>query len=142
MAKAAEYGEWLKRPKGAIPKIHGLKRERAQKLIEAALTSSPQRPLWLSAAEIVDLLNCYGIRIAETLVARTPAEAAAAASRMGFPVAVKLASSTIAHKTDVGGVALDLKSEKEVEEAFNDIKARLAGWAVRERWRGSPCSAW
>jgi acetyltransferase len=127
LAKAAQYGEWLKRPKGAIPRIHGLKREKAQNIIEAALTSSPQRPLWLPAAAIVDLLDCYGIRIAETLVAKTPAEAAAAASRLGFPVAVKLASATIVHKTDVGGVALNVMSEKEVEKAFNDIKARLAG---------------
>jgi acetyl coenzyme A synthetase (ADP forming)-like protein len=126
LAKAAEYSDWLKRPKGSIPKIRGLKQERAQKIIDSALTSSPARPLWLSAQGIADLLNCYGIRIAETVAAKTPAEAAAAASRLGFPVAVKLASSTIVHKTDVGGVALGLTSEKEVEEAFADIKAKLA----------------
>jgi acetyl coenzyme A synthetase (ADP forming)-like protein len=126
LTKAAEYGAWLSRPKGVIPKIRGLKRERAEKIVESALTSSPARPLWLSAQSIADLLNCYGIRFAETAVAKTPAEAAAAASRLGFPVAVKLASSTIVHKTDVGGVALNLMSEKEVEKAFNDIKYRLA----------------
>jgi acetyl coenzyme A synthetase (ADP forming)-like protein len=125
LAKTAEYSDWLKRPKGSIPKIRGLKRERAQKLIDAALTSSPERPLWLSAQGIADLLNCYGIRIAETVVAKTPAEAAATASRLGFPIAVKLASSTIVHKTDVGGVSLGLTSEKEVENAFLDIEARL-----------------
>jgi acetyl coenzyme A synthetase (ADP forming)-like protein len=125
LAKATEYGEWLKRPKGTIPKIQGLKRERAQKLMESVLTSSLQRPLWLSADAITDLLHCYGIRIAETVPAKTPAEAAAVASRMGFPVAVKLASSTIVHRTDVGGVALDLMSEKEVEKAFNNMKAKL-----------------
>jgi acetyltransferase len=126
LAKAAEYCDWLKRPKGSIPKIRGLKQERAQKLIDATLTSSHARPLWLSAQEIADLLDCYGIRFVETVVAKTPAEAAAAASRLGFPVAVKLASSTIVHKTDVGGVALGLTSEKEVEKAFTDMKARLA----------------
>jgi acyl-CoA synthetase (NDP forming) len=126
LAKAAEYSDWLKRPKGSIPKIRGLKRERAQRLIDSALTSSPKRPLWLSAQGTVDLLNCYGIRIAETVVAKTPAEAAAKASRLGFPVAVKLASSTIVHKTDVGGVALGLSSEKVVEKTFTDMKARLA----------------
>jgi acetyl coenzyme A synthetase (ADP forming)-like protein len=126
LAKAAEYSDWLKRPKGSIPKIRGLKRERAQKLIDSALISSPERPLWLSAQGIADLLNCYGIRIAETVVAKTPAEAATTTSRLGFPVAVKLASSTIVHKTDVGGVALGLTSEKEVEKAFTDIKAKLA----------------
>jgi acetyl coenzyme A synthetase (ADP forming)-like protein len=125
LAKAAEYNDWLKRPKGSIPKIRGVKRERAQKLIDSALISSPTRPLWLSAQGIADLLDCYGIRIAETVVAKTPAEAAAMTSRLGFPVAVKLASSTIVHKTDVGGVALDLMSEKDVKGAFNDMKAKL-----------------
>jgi acetyltransferase len=126
LAKAVEYSDWLKRPKGSIPKIRGLKPERAQKIIDSALTSSPARPLWLSAQGIADLLNCYGIRLAETAVATTSAEAADMASRLGFPVAVKLASSTIVHKTDVGGVALDLTSEKEVAKAFADMKTKLA----------------
>ena len=126
LAKAADYGEWLDRPKGAIPKMRGLKRERAQAIIESALSSSSQRPLWLSAGDIDELLGAYGIRAIETLMASTPAEAAAAAKKLSFPVAVKLASSTIVHKTDVGGVALSLTSEKEVEKAFTDIKAKLA----------------
>jgi acetyl coenzyme A synthetase (ADP forming)-like protein len=136
LAKTADYSEWLKRPKGVIPKIQGLKREKAQELIESALTSSPQRPLWLSAGAIADLLGCYGIRITETRMAKTPAEAAAAAAKLGFPVAVKLASATLVHKTDVGGVALDLMSEKEVEKAFNDIQARLAGMGREAEMEG------
>jgi acetyl coenzyme A synthetase (ADP forming)-like protein len=126
LAKAAEYRDWLKRPKGSIPKIRGLKGEKAQKIIDSALSSSHARPLWLSAQEIADLLDCYGIRFVETVVAKTPAEAAATASRLGFPVAVKVASSTIVHKTDVGGVALGLTSEKEAEKAFTDMKTGLA----------------
>jgi len=126
LAKAAEYGEWLRKPKGAIPRIRGIRRERAQRLIESAMTRSARRPFWLWAREIADLLDCYGIRFAETLMAETAAEAAASASKVGFPVAVKLASPTIVHKTDVGGVKLDLRSESEVEKAFQDIRARLA----------------
>ena len=90
------------------------------------MTHSAQRPLWISAEDISELLNCYGIRMVETSMAKTPTEAAALASRLGFPVAVKLSSSTIVHKTDVGGVILDVNSESEVERAFHDIKARLA----------------
>lgn len=126
LAKAAEYNDWLKRPRGSMPKIRGLKRQKAREIIDSALTSSADRPLWLSAQMTADLLKCYGIRIAETAAAKTPTEAAAAASRLGFPVAVKLASSTIVHKTDVRGVVLGLNSEDEVEKAFKDIKARLA----------------
>jgi acetyl coenzyme A synthetase (ADP forming)-like protein len=126
LARAVEYSEWLRRPKGTIPRIHGIKREKARKTIEKAITRSAQRPLWLSAQEIADLLSCYGVCFAETIMSEAAAEAAAAGSRVGFPVAVKLASSSITHKTDVGGVKLNLTSESEVEKAFNDINARLA----------------
>jgi acyl-CoA synthetase (NDP forming) len=71
------------------------------------------------------LLECYGIRAVETAVAKTATEATALASRIGFPVAVKLNSSTIVHKTDVGGVILDVKSADEVEKAFDNIRAKL-----------------
>jgi acetyltransferase len=126
LARAAEYGEFMSKPKGSIPRIRGIKRERARQLIESAMTQNTRRPFWLSAGEIGDLLPCYGIRFVDTLVAHTPAEAAAAASKVGFPVAVKLASSSIVHKTDVGGVRLDLKSGGEVEGAFDAMRARLA----------------
>lgn len=136
LAKAAEYGELLMKPKGTIPKIRGIKREKARRIIESAMTQVAQRPLWLSAKGIAGLLNCYGIRSVKTLLARTATEAATSASRIGFPVAVKLTSSTIVHKTDVGGVMLDLKSESEVERAFNDIKARLTELGRQHKMEG------
>lgn len=126
LSRAVEYGEWLRKPKGVIPQIRGIKHDRARGIVEQAMTRSAQRPLWLSPQEISDLLSCYGIRLAQTRVSRTAAEAAGAASKVGFPVAVKLDSSTITHKTDVGGVKLNLKSEKEVAKAFNAIRAKLA----------------
>jgi len=125
LAKATEYGELLRKPKGIIPKIRGIKREMARRIVESALTRTAERPLWLSAEEIAELLSDYGIRGIETLMARTAAEAATLASRIGFPVAIKLASATVVHKTDVGGVMLNLKSEAEVKEAFKAIKTRL-----------------
>jgi acetyl coenzyme A synthetase (ADP forming)-like protein len=125
LAKAAEHRELISRPRGTIPKIRGLNRRRAQKIIEAALTRSEQRPLWLSAEDAMELLRCYGIRTVKTLVAKTSAEAAVVACDIGFPVAVKLSSATITHKTDVGGVILDLDSESAVEEAYKEIQTRL-----------------
>jgi acetyltransferase len=100
------------------------------------MTRSTDRPLWLSPEEIANLLSCYGIRFAETLMAKTTAHAIAAASRVGFPVAVKLSSSTIVHKTDVGGVKLGLESEIEVKKAFNDIKSRLTEMGRQDEMDG------
>jgi acetyl coenzyme A synthetase (ADP forming)-like protein len=125
LAGAVSYNEWRRRPKGVIPRFAGLKKARARKLIEAAMSRSAQRPLWLSDSEIARLLDCYGIRFTETRIARTASEAAAVAARIGFPVAIKLASSTIVHKTDVGGVILDIRSEDEVIRAFESIRASL-----------------
>ena len=127
LTKAAEYGEMLRQPKGAIPKISGIRRRETQKMIKNAMTRSDQRPLWLSAQEISLLLGCYGIPVVETKVTKTPIEAADAAVKAGFPVAVKLDSATIVHKTDVGGVVLNLGSKSEVERAFRNIKNKLAG---------------
>ena len=125
LAKAAEYCELAKKPRGSIPRIKGIRRTCAERIVTSAMTRSDQRPLWLSAEEIAGLLRCYGIRFVETAMAKTADEAAALAAKIGFPVVVKLHSSTIVHKTDVGGVVLDIRSEEEVKKAFNDIRARL-----------------
>ena len=125
LSKAVEYRESMKKPRGAVPRIKGVKREKAHRIIEAAMSQNKQRPFWLPIEKIVDLLNCYDIRIAGISVARSADEAATLAAQAGFPVVVKLNSSTITHKTDVGGVVLDLNSEDEVKSAFNAIKDKL-----------------
>lgn len=125
LARTVAYGEWQRKPKGVIPRIRNLRRARARKLIEAAMRRIAQRPLWLSDAEIADLLHCFNIRFVPTRIAGTASEAAAMAAEIGFPVAVKLTSSTIVHKTDMGGVVLDIKSEDEVIQAFENIRAKL-----------------
>jgi acetyl coenzyme A synthetase (ADP forming)-like protein len=125
LARAVEYGELARKERGVIPKIGGIKRGKGCRIAIDAMRSSAERPLWVSPGGISRLLACYGIRTVETKVAATRSEAAAIASSMGFPVVVKLNSSTIVHKSDVGGVMISLNSEGEVEEAFDSIKAGL-----------------
>jgi len=125
LAKAVEYGEMSRKPRSTPPKIRGLNRRKARKMVDNIMTQNPERPFWLSFKEICELFDCYDIRIVKTRFARTADEAAIAASEIGFPVAVKLDSTTIVHKTDVGGVKLDLKSKEEVKNAFHDIKDGL-----------------
>jgi len=127
LVRAIEYVETRTKPKGRIRRFRGLKRERARKIIELALTRSGRKPVWLTADEVYQLLDCYGIRFARMGVAKTGEEAAALASKLHLPVAVKLDSSSLVHKTDVGGVVLGLNSQEEVRQAFNDIRARLNG---------------
>jgi acetyl coenzyme A synthetase (ADP forming)-like protein len=125
LSKAVEYAEMRQKPTGKIPEFTGIKKDEARDIVGKTMTRSMQRPLWMEPREISSLLACYGIHFVDTVVARTPNEAAAAAAKIGFPVAVKLDSSTITHKSDVGGVVLGLHSGDEVKQAFDDIRARL-----------------
>jgi acetyl coenzyme A synthetase (ADP forming)-like protein len=136
LAKAIEYRELMSKPRGSVPRIKGIQREKARRIIEAAMSQYKQRPFWLPAEKIVDLLNCYGIRIVGTTVASSADEAASRAAKAGFPVVVKLNSPTITHKSDVGGVVLDLNSEDEVRAAFRTIRDKLAALGRESEMEG------
>jgi len=70
------------------------------------------------------LLAAYGIRTAPMELAHTPEQAVAVAEHLGFPVALKVASPDIAHKSDVGGVALDVADQRAVARSFAGILTR------------------
>lgn len=136
LARACEYADWLKRPKGMTPALEGIDEAKAAQIVESALEDSTVRPLWLDAPSAVGLLDCYGIRAVQAKSASTADEAMKAAKEIGFPLAVKLLSDTIAHKTEVGGVILDLRSQREVERAFVQIRERLAGMGRENEMQG------
>ncbi|MFC1917856.1 acetate--CoA ligase family protein [Chloroflexota bacterium] len=125
LRKAIDYAEIRRKPRGKIPVIRGIQKVKARKIIESAFQRKTEQFLWLSSEEISGLFYCYGIRQVEKTFAKTVAEAKSAAGRIGFPVAVKLESPTITHKTDVGGVILNLHSESGVGQAYNTIKKNL-----------------
>ncbi len=70
-------------------------------------------------------LAAYRIPTVETRIAPTEEEAVQAAEEMGYPVVLKLHSETITHKTDVGGVQLNLKDGQAVRQAFHQIAESL-----------------
>jgi acetyltransferase len=78
-------------------------------------------PPVLAASDAKALLEVYGIPTAGTVEARTAAKAAAAAKKCGFPVVLKILSPQITHKTDVGGVELNIRDETQVKAAFRRI---------------------
>jgi acetyltransferase len=84
---------------------------------------SEQRDLLLS--ESMQVLGHYGIPTAAGVTAATMQEARAAAEQMGYPVAIKVISEQISHKSDVGGVQLNLRNGPAVEEAFEDMLHRI-----------------
>ncbi len=68
-----------------------------------------------------EILSQYGFKFPEKSLSTTPKEASAAASKIGFPVVMKISSPDILHKTDIGGVRVGINSKKEAEDAFTEI---------------------
>ena len=95
----------------------------------------------LSESESKRVLAAYGVRVPAEAIAQDPDGAAEAAKRLGFPVALKISSQDILHKTEVGGIRLGLRSEAEVREATLGIlasarkhqpDARISGVSVQQ----------
>ena len=90
----------------------------------------------LTEYESKQVLTLCGIPVAETRIARDEEEAAATAGVIGFPVVVKLHSETVTHKTDVGGVQLNLADAVAVRQAYRAIESSVTERAGRESFQG------
>ncbi len=118
LGHAAARAEWLRRPYGSIPVPEGIDRQGGERILERALAAGDDT--WLGPGETRELLQAYGIVVVEERLAGSPDEAAAYAREVGFPVVVKTATPG-AHKTETGGVALDLQDDEAVRVAAERI---------------------
>jgi len=124
MARVSEYAQFRQMPEGRRAEFPDIDTEAARSLLHSAAEVKEEK-VWLPSAAAMKLLKIYGIPVVETATATSAVEAAGIAAELGFPVAMKLSSTTIVHKTDVGGVFLGLASEEEVERAYESIATRL-----------------
>ncbi len=92
-----------------------------RKVREHFLEVFREGPAILGEERSKELLDAYGIPVTKPYPARTPEEAVRLAERIGYPVVLKVLSPQITHKTDVGGVALDLNDPVEIKRAFHRI---------------------
>ena len=106
-----------------VPDIASSSRAPARALLEKTLRSATGAALDEVASK--KLLKAYGIPVSEEAIARTAAEAVKIARQIGFPVVAKVVSADILHKSDIGGVVLNIGSSAEAKKAFNDIAARV-----------------
>jgi acetyltransferase len=106
---------------------------RARAAVDTALIEG--RSL-MTEPEAKDLLDAYGIPVARTRTAGSPEDAADAADAIGYPVALKILSPDISHKSDFGGVALDIEDEAALHAAAEAMLGRVAASAPRARIDG------
>ncbi|HXL50782.1 MAG TPA: acetate--CoA ligase family protein [Candidatus Limnocylindrales bacterium] len=117
LAAMYEYQCWVERPRTEIRHFDvdvGKAREIISNAKRAGLTNIPQD-------DALRILSTYGLPVIKTETASSKAEALEAAKRIGYPVAMKIVSPDVVHKIDVGGVKLDLSSDQDVSEAFDEI---------------------
>lgn len=122
LGKVAERATWLARDEGSIPALDNVDRD-AGIALGAELALGGER--WLEPDVVERLLSCYGIRAVKSRTVKSPDEVSDAAAEIGSPIAVKVVSSTILHKTDVGGVQLDLGTPAEARRAAQTILENL-----------------
>ncbi len=141
LAAMSEYQRWIERPKTQV-KHFEVNLKQAQEIIarakNAGLTNLPQNVA-------MSVLSAYGLPVIKTEFATTKQRAIDLAKRVGFPVAMKIVSADVVHKTDIGGVKLDLNTEQDVGEAFDEIlrnvkastpKARIDGVLLQNHVTG------
>jgi acetyl coenzyme A synthetase (ADP forming)-like protein len=135
LARAATYAEWRRRPPGAVPELDGFGAESARSVVERFLHGSPDGG-WLSAAQVDELLDAAGVPFLRSAPVRGAEEARRTAATLGFPVALKATGPELIHKSDVGGVQLELDSGAEVTTAYDEMAsglgARMTGAVVQQ----------
>jgi acetyl coenzyme A synthetase (ADP forming)-like protein len=137
LAHATAYSAWRRRPAGEIPTFADVRRDAVRVIVDAALSRGDG---WLTPDEAQCLVEAAGIATAAVRLATTEDAAVAAAEAIGYPVALKAAGPEILHKTDVGGVRLDVADAAGVRAAFRSLRSRvgeaMTGAIVQQMVRG------
>jgi len=123
LGKLSRYAEWRNQAPGAVPDFDDIQPQAARALCRMALQESGAG--WLSPEQTRSVLSAFALPLPRAGVCRNVEEAAALAQDIGFPVALKLASRQIVHKSEFGGVRLNLQDGSAVVKAFGEIRDRL-----------------
>ncbi|WP_322754025.1 GNAT family N-acetyltransferase [Frankia sp. Cas3] len=124
LSLAAAHTDWLRRPRGTVPIFDDIVPETARGIVDATLAARSAGG-WLQSAAAAQLLAAYGIPVARSEHAASAQEAAAVAEHIDGPVVLKAANPDLVHKTDLGGVRLDLATPADVADAFRSMQAQL-----------------
>jgi acetyltransferase len=108
----------------------------SQRVRQVIARARAENRLLLTETEAKDVIAAYGVPITPTIACRNADEAVAAARKLGYPAVVKLLSRKITHKTDVGGVQLDLPDEQAVRTAFETIRSNVSQRGLLDAFEG------
>ncbi len=112
---------WMDRPEGKIP-VFDVDYEKAKRIIKQSLAEGRAQ---LTTRESIDVLDAYGIRVCKSGFATTEDEAVEIGNSIGYPIVMKMTSKTTSHKTDVGGVRVNIQSAEQLRAEYQDLIAKL-----------------
>jgi acetyltransferase len=116
----------------ALPEGWAPDQAKAREVIDAARKAGRTM---LTEVESKELLSAYGIPVTPTVFAGSADEAVSAARKIGYPVVLKLYSQTVTHKSDAGGVQLNLAGDEAVRQAFQTIRENLEAYSQAHGWQ-------
>lgn len=126
LARMASFGEYLRADYGKEPVLDPApRRAEAAAVLEQARATHPEGR-WLRFEEVMQLFDAYGVPVPRWRAVADPEAAVAFACQEGFPIVLKLDSDTVLHKSDAGGVQVDLRTQADVRAAFEKIRGRVA----------------
>jgi acetyltransferase len=128
MAALVQYHAICSRERTPVQRFADAKPDKAKKIIAGARSAGRTQ---LAAAEVYGVLDAYKIPVAKWCMAASPAEAAQAAAKIGFPVVLKADAASVVHKSDMGGVALNLASASAVKTAATQMKKAISAPDLR-----------
>lgn len=123
---------WVEKPIGEEVRFD-VDQTRARAIMAEAVAEGRDQ---LSTRESIDVLEAYGVRVCQAGFARTEDEAVAIADRIGYPIVMKMTSKTTSHKTDVGGVRVNIGSADELRAQYQDLVAKLEERGLLEGLEG------
>ncbi len=139
LASVTAYAGWRAADPGEVPELEGIDADAAGVIVERAMHTGRESVV-LPDGELTQLLRCYGINVWPSVTVATADAAAAAAERLGYPVALKARAPHLAHRSDLGGVRLDLANELALRRAYQAMGeafgAEVAGELIVQRMAG------
>ena len=121
LRKAVEYSEWRQKPVGTVQHFDDVDREGARRVLDNALATVGPEGEWLDPDAVDAILVAYGLSIPKTAVVHSLDEAMSFAADIGGPVVLKVISPSAVHKSDVGGVVLNISGDEEVAAAYERV---------------------
>ena len=124
--------KWIERPEGKMP-CYDVDKAKAEKIIKQSISEGRDQ---LTTLESIDVLDAYGIRACKYGLATDEEQVAKLGNEIGYPVVMKMSSKTTSHKTDVGGVRVNIQSEEQLRSEYQDLISKLKEKGLLEGLEG------